>query len=1195
MAVGSGRQLSNGLKVIHSNRMEDLRDMVVNLLRIYPLAPLENEHVVVQSNGIGQWLKLAIAADSGVAGSDNDRDDGENSLLPESSLDISSGGCGIAAGMKFLLPSRFVWQVYRSLLGEEAVPKTSPLDKSRLTWRLMKLLPALSTEPRFDPLTRFMAGGQPDRKRFQLAAGVADLFDQYQVYRADWLSGWAKGENLIRDARGVEKALGEHNLWQPELWRRLLSDLRSETGGVTPVAGSSRAAVHQAFMKRVGGAAGQSSLLPPPGLTSHGLPSRVIVFGVSSLPQQAVEVLAAIAGWTQVILCVHNPCEYYWADIVADKDLLKAAFRRGRPKPGMPKSLSGIMDVLQHANPLLAAWGKQGRDYIRLLDEVDNTASYQQEFARIDLFDQRDGGCLLHQVQDDIRQLRPLAESRLHWPSIDPRADRSIVLTCAHSAQREVEILQDQLLAAFSADPALKPRDIFVMVPDINVYAPHIQAVFGRIGMDDDRYIPFTIADQGSRHREPVLIALEKLLSLPDSRLTAGDVLDLLDLPVVRERFGIAEDDLPRLRQWIEGANIRWGLHAAHRAAMDLPATLEKHTWQFGLRRMLLGYSVGNGDAWQDIEPYDEVGGLEAACAGSLYLFLQALEETLALLSESRPPQEWAVQIRLLQERFLAESDGTAAVLLTRLEDAIEDWLDACREAGLTEALPLTIVREVLLEKLEDSSLAQRFLVGKVNFGTLLPMRAIPFKRVCLLGMNDGDYPRSRQGQDFDLMLKDYRPGDRSRREDDRYLFLEALLSAREQLMISWIGRSVRDNSERPPSVLVAQLLDHLDAMHPSTPPLSRRLVTEHPLQPFSQRYFLHDSQQQGLFTYAREWREAHTATTPESSEAGRLCDTPLPLIKPAEAVSLTEVVAFLKSPVTAFFQQRLKVWLDDSEHGLRNDEPFKLDKLQNWTLQDELIRGDVLTTDAEKEMLLATQRRLLRMDRRGDLGMGPLRDCAKLALQEPLPELFAEWTRLKGLYPLKLPGKMLAFTLQHEAGDVQLEDWLENLRSNAQEDIVRVVTLSSALNPRKSGYLRHLLAPWLAHLVACAQGIELTTFVLAKEGKATFHPIASQQAGGHLASILEGWLQGMRSPLPVTADLAFQWLSRKATDSDDSIQAKLCLAYEGDAYTDGAVTWCPYLRRAYPDFASFGDLAEFRQWSQQLYQPLFNQVRGNS
>ncbi len=350
-----------------------------------------------------------------------------------------------------------------------------------------------------------------------------------------------------------------------------------------------------------------------------------------------------------------------------------------------------------------------------------------------------------------------------------------------------------------------------------------------------------------------------------------SDLLDLLDVPALRERFGIAEDDLPTLRRWIQGAGIRWGLHGRQRESLDLPDGMEQNTWAFGLRRLLLGYTVGEAASgpWQGIEPFDEIGGLQAQLAGPLASLLETLERQWHALREPTDVNGWVQRLRRLLEDSFSGDDAQDSLMLAQLELALQAWQESAEQAGLTRELPLSVVREHWLAQIDEHSLSQRFLAGAVNFATLMPMRAIPFKRVCLLGMNDGDYPRSHPPMDFDLMDGDYRPGDRSRREDDRYLFLEALLSARDQLYVSWVGRSIVDNSEKPPSVLVGQLRDHLragwHAAHDEE--LLSALTSEHPLQPFSRAYFPTPAAlaersigQRRLITYAHEWRAVHTA-----------------------------------------------------------------------------------------------------------------------------------------------------------------------------------------------------------------------------------------------------------------------------------------------------------------------------------------------
>ena len=1131
--------LSPAFMVVHGNRLDELRSLVISLMRRYPLSPLENEIALVQSNGIAQWLKLALAED------------------PE---DDDSGGCGIAAAIEVQLPGSFMWQLYRMVLGRDEIPAKSLLDKAPLTWRLMRLLPQLIEQPHFEPLRRFLTHDADLRKRYQLSERLADLFDQYQVYRADWLEDWAQGHHQTRSVRGETKPLAAANCWQAELWRALLLDV-GEAGMA-----QSRAGVHQRYLERI------NNLEVAP----KGLPARVIVFGISSLPAQALEALAGLSRFSQVLLCVHNPCRYHWADIVADKDLLRHQYKRQARKSSMPNVLDS-QALHQHAHPLLAAWGKQGRDYINLLDSYDDPTTYRSVFreGRIDLFSEGNPTTLLSQLQDDILELRPLDETRKQWPAVDPEQDQSIRFHVAHSAQREVEILHDQLLAHFSRDPSLRPRDIIVMVPDIDSYAPHIRSVFGQLDRVDPRFIPFTLTDQGQRGRDPLLIAVEHLLKLPDSRFPVSEILDLLDVPALRERFGIDEADLPTLHRWIEGAGIRWGMSAEHRAGLGLPAELEQNSWRFGLRRMLLGYAVGNSDAYEGIEPYDEIGGLDAALIGPLVALLDALEVAHQELSQPASPRIWGARLHDLMQLFFLASNEHDDYLLAQLEDLRETWLETCDSVGLDDELPLTVVREAWLAGLDQGKLSQRFLAGAVNFCTLMPMRAIPFKLVCLLGMNDGDYPRAQPPLDFDLMGSDYRPGDRSRREDDRYLLLEALLSAREMLYISWVGRSIRDNSDRPASVLIGQLRDHLASgwrLASGDEDLLGALTQEHPLQPFSARYFY---QGDGLFSYASEWRALH-----EPRENDAMPAMLEPFVQ-EEPLGIGQLQDFLRNPVRHFFSQRLHVFFEAFEAPLADDEPFVLDALQRYSLSDSLLEAALVRLDQPGLALAAHAKRL---QNSGLLPMAGFGESLQRELIEPLPDLLQRYQQLLASWPTPLTSAVPVSLRLH---DVSVEGWLSGLHQRADGSLLAITSIPNSIGSTKTRKWHRLIRPWVNHLVACASGLSMTTALVASDDSLLLAPFEEAVARQMLGDLLQAWQTGMRQPLPIAVKTAFAWL---AQSDPEKAQAAARKAYEGDGLTfEGERRESPALARQYADFNALMADETFPDWCDALYRPLLD------
>lgn len=1089
--------ITPGLLILHGNQMEMLREAVFDWLRGHPLGPLEQETILVQSNGFAEWLKIALAEE-----------------------------LGVCAATRVALPARFLWEAYRAMLGRERVPSRSPFDRDPLTWRLMRLLPTLLNEPVFAPLTHFLGDGCPER-RLQLAERLADLFDQYQVYRADWLTDWEIGRDQLRRAGGDPVPLGPDQRWQARLWRAVHES-------VPPMQrGSGRAMIHEIFVTKI--LAGE----PP----SSRLPRRVVLFGMSALPYQTLQAIAALSRHTQVLLAVPNPCQFYWGDIIEGRELLKAAHKRQPARDGVDLATLPIEELHAHSHPLLASWGRQGRDFVRMLDEFDNEAGRPETEGiarlRVDLFSEGDGETLLQQVQAAVRDLRPLSE---HPHAPPPIEDRSIEFHVTHSTQREVEVLHDQLLSWFEADPTLRPRDIVVMVPDIDTFSAAIHAVFDQHKRSDPRHLPFEIGDTRDRSVNPLLVALEWLLRLPQQRCRQSEIRDLLDVPAVATRFGVREDDLHTLGAWIDGAGVRWGLDGEHRAGLGLGAAGEQNAWIFGVRRMLLGYASGAGARFGDIEPYAEVGGLDAALAGSLAQFVEALLEWRARLAQARTPSEWGVQARALLAAFFDGFDETDRITLAQLGEALNCWMEMTEAGGFEEAVPLAVLREAWLGQIDQPTLNHQFVSGGVTFCTLMPMRAVPFRAVCLLGMNDGDFPRRTPQNDFDLLAMPgmSRPGDRSRRDDDRYLMLEALLAARDKLYVSWVGRNVRDNSEQPASVLVAQLRDYLHAgwdldLH--------TLTVEHALQPFSRRYF----EEGGLLTYAREWRAAH------GQDAENAADSLPPYeLEPDFRLKLSELGSFLKQPARYFFRRRLGVIFSAAEVIGEDEEPFSLDALDRYFLEDSLL-DDSGTVEEPDEVRQVLTSRAERLAREGVLPIGLVGRQWQQQLVEGLVPVRRAWLELGRRFPQ--PAPKLAVSLDLDG--VLLEDWIDRLRSDGERTAWLMQISSKVLD--KSGTPRgeKLIDAWLRQLAASALGAGVTGYLVARDAVVTMAPIERAIALAQLGEIAALWRHNLNAPLPVACKTALAYLAGGDPRS----------VYDGGFELSGEVE-DPCLARLWPEFS---------------------------
>ncbi|PUE52675.1 exodeoxyribonuclease V subunit gamma [Limnohabitans parvus] len=1135
--------ISPGFIALHSHRSEVLADTLTAWLRAHPLLPLESEVVLVQSNGMAEWIKIELARQGGVC-----------------------------AATRVELPSRFLWRTYRQVLGKHNVPPDSPLDKLPMTWRLMALLPGCLSDPVFQPVAGFLRGDEPDRL-LQLASRLADLFDQYQIYRPDWLQDWAAGRNALRKAAGHDE-LGEDQLWQAELWRRVLDTLDDSQRQATRPALHARALAHLQ--------SGQPLASP--------VARRVSVFGMSHMPGQLLEMLAALAAHSQVLLAVPNPCQYHWGDIIDGREWLQAERRRhayrGEALAGLP-----LAQMHLHAPTLLAAWGRQGRDFIRQLDAFDDLQAAQQvtQWPRLDFFDDvpvEDGTRLLAQLQRRIRDLEPSSGGT---PALPLRQDdHSVTFSVAHSPVRELEVLHDQLLQWFHTAPEpLSPRDVVVMVPDIEVMAPAIRAVFGQYKRSDARFIPYDIADLGAQAISPLIHAVEWLLALPQQRSRMSELVELLEVPALAARFGLKDEHLPTLTRWMAGSGIRWGLSAEHRAGLGLGVCGDDNSALFGVQRMLMGYACGadpvDDEVSLGVSPYPEVGGLDAELAGSLAHLLQALIDWWQICTQSATPAKWAERCRAMLAALFKPRDDNDRNALAALDQALNDWVRACGEAGFAEAVPLAVARSAWLEALKAPRLEQRFRAGGVTFCTLMPMRAIPFKAVCLLGMNDGDYPRRSPRADFDLMGLPgmTRPGDRSRRDDDRQLMLEALLSARQVLYVSWSGRSVRDNSEQPPSVLVSQLRDEIDLLWGKD--TAKDLTTVHPLQPFSRAYFEVGS---GLLTYAKEWRAAQDVQRGDGASETGTPSSALALLSPlmaandqAPVISLAQLARFLRKPVGAFFRERLQVHLEDERSELHDEELFGLGGLDLYQLLDHELQH--VPADLSADELPSHAARVVQYLR--EAGALPLAGVGTLEAQKLthiLQTQLAAALHERGAYPEAAERVLVdqvnpQVSLQDALGGVLAGEGGQMLLSLRANDVADLKPKTPLARPEK------LIDIWLQSLAAAAMGHSVRCVVVGRNAVVRAEPQDPEAARTQLQTLLATWAEGMRWPLPLPPGVALQWLKDKENTN------ALADAYEGSDFKSAEKDKDPALSRTYPTVQDLLATGALDRLAQAVYAPL--------
>jgi len=1007
---------------------------------------------------------------------------------------------GVWANCDYPFPNLLVWRLFRAVWPD--IPDTSPFSPDVLAWRVMGILPPLLERAACAPLKHYLASDRNGLKLFQLAERIADTFDQYTLFRPELLRDWETGPG------------GD---WQGLLWRQLTASGTERHRGV----------LREEFCRQLRGEAQDRGAIP----------ERIAVFGISYLPAYHLEVLAASARVTEINLFLLSPTREYWGDIVSPREKTRLT----------PEECSLRIE----GNPLLASLGRLGRDFSDMVIEAGDTA-----LSREDIYDDPGSATLLRSIQSDILNLRSAEEGEARRIAGN---DRSVQIHSCHSPLREMEVLHDNLLALLESVEGLAPRDIVVMTPDIETYAPFIATVFEE-GRESARKIPYSIADRSIATEGKIAAALLKLLELPGSRLTVPSVLDILEMPPVMERFGLEGDQLEAIRGWLVETRVRWGMDERDRSRLGLPAYRE-NSWRAGLDRLFLGYAMPDegGSIFNGILPYDDMEGSAPLALGKLADFLERIGEIAASLPRQRPLGEWRQTLRKMLADFVAADDDATRELAT-VAELVETLGDMERAAGYGRPVDLAVVRAWLSACLGREEKGLGFMTGGVTFCAMLPMRSIPFRVVALVGMNDGAFPRQARPPGFDLIARNPRRGDRSIRDEDRYLFLESILSARDTLYVSYVGQSIRDNAEIPPSVLVSEFIDAVDRGYSAGEGVSaeERLVTKHRLQAFSRAYFDGGST---LFSYSEENCAALLHRRAEPWEAAEFLRTPL--APPAAEwldIPLARLLRFFDNPARFFVVNRLGIRIEDAAAPLEEREPFGVDGLTAYGLKQELL--EIILAGGEPRELLpvARCRGILPPARHGEAVFAAAVEEAaafsakiagKIAGNPPLAPLDFSLVvgdcRLSGRLDRIWPGRMIRYRCARMKALDQVRSWIEHLVLNAI---------------RREGYPRE-------------------TELLMADGSRTYAGV--EDPAGVLATLLDLYREGLTAPLRFFPASAMEYGRKQEWDLERARKKwadGYAFAGEGDD---------PYFRLCFGGTDPF--TADFERVAQALLAPLLRHM----
>jgi exodeoxyribonuclease V gamma subunit len=890
------------LHVHRSSRADGLIDALGALLAGPQADPFAPEVVSVPTRGMERWIAQRLSAGLGASPGRSD---------------------GVCANVAFPTPRRLVGDAVAG--AADVDPDEDPWLPERAVWPLLDVVGECLDEPWLEVLAAHLgaAGADPDplrgARRFATVRHLAELFDSYALHRPEVVRGWAASPSRAE----------EH--WQGRLWRCL----RARIARPGP---AERLAEASARLRR------EPDVLD--------LPQRISLFGITRLPAGYRDVLGALAARREVHLFLLHPSPALWREVAATLARSPAVrLRREDPTAAVP------------ANALLASWGRDAREMQVVLSAADvEIADHEHRVAE-------DGDTLLARIQADVRADRrppgePLGGAPDGRPALAP-GDRSLQIHACHGRARQVQVLRDAILHMLADDPTLEPRDVIVMCPDIEVFAPLIHATFGAhdpVDEDDELTdgsaaqprapdLRVRLADRSLRQTNPVLGVVAQLLELADDRVTASQVLDLAGREPVRHRFRFGDDDLVRLGEWVAESGIRWGLDAAHRTPFALQE-VESGTWEFGLSRVLVGVTMTDDDRRlvHDVLPLDDVDSGSIDLAGRFAELLDRLGRTLDTLRAPKTLDAWAAAIAQAAD-LLTDSREREAWQRAELQRLLDDAATESRAAHAGDATELALqeIRALLADRLRGRPTRANFRTGHLTICTLVPMRSVPHRVVCLLGLDDAHFPRKAPRDGDDLLLVEPHVGERDPRAEDRQLLLDALMAAREQLVITYTGNDERTNAVRPPAVPVGELLDVVDrtvrSPEPSRLPREHVLV-RHPLQPFDPRNFT-PGQLGGAtpWSFDRATLAGARALTMPRPPAPPFLAQPLHMVR-SPVVSLDELVRFVGHPVRAFLRGRLELSVGDYSTDVEDALPVALDALEKWDVGQQLL--DALLAGAD-------------------------------------------------------------------------------------------------------------------------------------------------------------------------------------------------------------------------------------------------------
>ncbi len=990
---------------------------------------------------------------------------------------------GICSNYDFPFPNAFIDEVFKAFIADYQPDLSYNIDV--LTWKIMDVLPRLLGEDDFQPVRNYLGNNYDQLKLFGLARKIAATFDQYLIFRPEMILAWEEGKISLPQEK-----------WQALLWQKISAD----QGGI-----------HKARLRQLFSRLAKSK--PP---NQDTLPERISIFGISYLPPYHLDVFNRLSKHVPVNIYYLNPSREFWADIKSGREIDLTLQRYPRKAEDLGEDLLHV----ESGNRLLASLGSVGRDFFRQVSAL--SIEYEE------LFEEPQPTSLLAAIQADINLLYDRGKDDNPRMEIDAD-DESIQIHSCHSPLREVENLHNTLLRLFEKDSTLMCKDILVMTPEIDAYAPYIEAVFeSRIPK-----IPYSIADRRSFTGNTVAGGFFAVLDLAAGRFTASEVLSLLENEAISEKFGITSSARELIRRWVGAVNIKWGVNEKHRGEFGLPE-FSQNTWQSGINSMLAGLALDGrrGELFDDIFPYGEIEGDKTEILGNFLDFWSALMSAKDFLAGRKTLEHWCEILKKMIADFFPDTWNYREQLF-KLNEVINRITREQQFAKIETAVDLKVIKSYLAKSSDSLVLSSRYLSGSVTLCAMLPMRSIPFDVICLIGMDNEAYPRRDSKPGFDLTELKNRLGDRSLRGEDQYLFLEAILSARKNLIVSYVGQNMQDNSAVPPSTLVSDLLDYIDGgfiIGDGGIDASARITRQHHLHEFHPDYF---GGQKQFYSYSQEnYRAAQTLAGDQKEVRPFLVAELKELPLEEKTITVIDLIDFYRAPAKYFLEKRLCLKISRDNEETEDCEPFTIDNLSAYQIKQGLLETTIRNSDETKiyEIRKAA----------GALPVGAAGDYYFTSLKSGMRD-FAEL--VCACVADREPGKT---SIDVIVGDLRITGAIGNIYEN---NLIHYRPAKLKVNDYLQTWINHLLIN-----VDPAEGSTSKSILLGEDGQFSFGKI--DDARQILERLIEYYRQGQKKPLKFFPRASFEYariLLQKQKSGQEALRAagKIWLG-DGNGWLEG-------------------------------------------